>query len=355
MIIDHPLILELHGCRRQIRKHYAFVWVSGDRAPDFSQNSRNRKQILEQSDECTWVGSGKQKTTASTGWGTISSASASRLYTSWNSATSSGTPSDHMSCAPRASASPARRGRGARSERQWTEAMAKGGEAEPGWIRRGSTRAAAISRRGRPEPAARRRRAPLPWGIRRGNLAAVGLETSGQYSSSRAGLPPSCMGRTFYVGYMGPTKLSRIVIPVHVRPKKNPAYVRPNCAPTRRHHAALRCRNDASSLPPISRIQSNDTVGLRCGDARRRLCRRRRRTKTARKPPSMHLAGASAGAWARLERRWRRLDEGVAVALTCTGAEYELCSSRKYWFYSFKKWFSNCPQAYVKFTATHFN
>lgn len=127
MIIDHPLILELHGCRRQIRKHYAFVWVSGDRAPDFSQNSRNRKQILEQSDECTWVGSGKQKTTASTGWGTISSASASRLYTSWNSATSSGTPSDHMSCAPRASASPARRGRGARSERQWTEAMAKGG------------------------------------------------------------------------------------------------------------------------------------------------------------------------------------------------------------------------------------
>lgn len=97
MIIDHPLILELHGCRRQIRKHYAFVWVSGDRAPDFSQNSRNRKQILEQSDECTWVGSGKQKTTASTGWGTISSASASRLYTSWNSATSSGTPSDHMS------------------------------------------------------------------------------------------------------------------------------------------------------------------------------------------------------------------------------------------------------------------
>lgn len=231
----------------------------------------------------------------------------------------------------------------------------RGGEAEPGWIRRGSTRAAAISRRGRPEPAARRRRAPLPWGIRRGNLAAVGLETSGQYSSSRAGLPPSCMGRTFYVGYMGPTKLSRIVIPVHVRPKKNPAYVRPNCAPTRRHHAALRCRNDASSLPPISRIQSNDTVGLRCGDARRRLCRRRRRTKTARKPPSMHLAGASAGAWARLERRWRRLDEGVAVALTCTGAEYELCSSRKYWFYSFKKWFSNCPQAYVKFTATHFN
>lgn len=36
--------------------------------------------------------------TATTGWGTISSASSSSPYTSWNSASSSGTPRDHMNC-----------------------------------------------------------------------------------------------------------------------------------------------------------------------------------------------------------------------------------------------------------------
>ena len=47
----------------------------------------------------TCGGSGKQRTTASTGWGTISNASASSPYTSWNSTSCSGTPSDHMNCA----------------------------------------------------------------------------------------------------------------------------------------------------------------------------------------------------------------------------------------------------------------
>ena len=47
----------------------------------------------------TCGGSGKQRTTARAGCGTISNASASSPYTSWNSTSPSGTPSDHMNCA----------------------------------------------------------------------------------------------------------------------------------------------------------------------------------------------------------------------------------------------------------------